>query len=114
MRWILADFDLRLLWESFCLTRIRCEFERTVVLESWRQQSLKYQIESLPTFKAYKVVNARKVREVQEGATCFCDKNFQNLISDEKIFERFLSHLEKTVPFWSYDIWNDLKVVWAH
>ena len=34
-----------------------------------------------------KVVNVRKVREVQEGATCFCDR-------DDIIFERILSHLK--------------------
>ena len=30
-------------------------------------------------FQATKVVNSKEVREVQEGATCFCDKKLSKL-----------------------------------
>ena len=35
-------------------------------------------MEDMPIAKAIKVANKRELREVQEGATCFCDKKLSN------------------------------------
>ena len=44
-----------------------------------------------------KVVISREVREVQEGATCFCDKKLSKIDGWTKIFKDFC-HIMKNCP----------------
>ena len=59
---------------------VQIEYNKEVIFGLFQLKMLN-QIEHEIALITYdtKVVNVRKVREVQEGATCFCDKKLSKL-----------------------------------